>query len=77
MENFLWEILFYALLLDSSSVLLITFTNLKSRYLKYLPKLAYYFPASKGWAIYYFTLALLIGYIIHSYVTPIYLFSLF
>lgn len=64
MENQVFIIIFFLLLIDSLGVNFLTWFGSRGRYYKYLPVFSKHFPLSKGWAIYYLILVLFIGLIL-------------
>tara|TARA_B100000745_G_C20053506_1_gene359371 strand:- start:262 stop:486 length:225 start_codon:yes stop_codon:yes gene_type:complete len=60
-----WDILslvFYLLLIDSLFVIVLAFSGANDLWEKKMGKIAKHFPLTKGWAIVYNLLVLLIGY---------------
>ncbi|MCF6277059.1 MAG: hypothetical protein L3J07_04475 [Candidatus Magasanikbacteria bacterium] len=67
-----WIIFFYILLVDSVGANAISWFGVKKWYKGNFSIMARYFPATKGWTIYYFVLVLVIGYLIHNYVATLF-----
>ncbi|MDD3662557.1 MAG: hypothetical protein PHT84_01690 [Candidatus Pacebacteria bacterium] len=64
MENQVFVIIFFLLLIDSLGVNLFAWFGNREWYYKYLPVFSKHFPLSKGWAVYYLILVLFIGLIL-------------
>lgn len=57
------EIVFYLLLVDSIGANLLSWGGVGEKWYKNLRLFSRYFPATKGWTIYYLLLVLWIGYL--------------
>jgi len=60
------QIVFWVLLLDSLGANVVAWTKLKSVFNKF-KLFKRYFPITRGWALSYLTLVLLIGYLVYFY----------
>ncbi len=72
MKETIWVIVFYLLLIDSLGANAMSWLGLKKWYQGNFSAFARYFPATKGWTTYYLILVLIIGYLIHNFVTPLF-----
>ena len=62
--EYTWEqIVFFILLIDSVGAVLVAFLG-KKWWMQCAGPLGKYFPAAKGWALYYLILVLFIGYLL-------------
>lgn len=68
----IWIIIFYLLLLDSFSTNIISWFGFRKWYQNKGGMLARYAPLTRFWTTYYLFLVLIIGYLIHNYVVPLY-----
>ncbi len=66
------KIVFYLALLDVIFANIIAWSNLKEKYYKKFPGVARYLPLAKGSTFYYLVLMIVIGYLLHNFVTPLF-----
>ena len=64
METFIYQIIFYILLVDSIGANLMSWGGGQKWYHRHFRILSRYFPATRGWTTYYFILVLFIGFLI-------------
>jgi len=68
----IWVIIFYLLLADSIGANITAWTGLNKWYKRHFKIVEKYLPITRGWTIYYLILVLIIGYLVHNFVTPIF-----
>jgi|TARA_B100001079_G_C16277983_1_gene455173 hypothetical protein len=68
----IWIIAFYLLLVDSLGANIVSWLGFRKGYKGNFSIIARYFPATRGWTTYYLILVLLIGYLVHNFVAPLF-----
>jgi hypothetical protein len=64
MEIIIFKVMFWLLLIDSLGANFMAWSNGDKWYHKHFRLMSRYFPMTKGWAVYYLILVLIIGYLV-------------
>ena len=68
----IWLILFYVLLIDSIGANIVSWFGFRKWYRANFRLASRYFPATKGWTGFYLAFVLFVGYLLHSFVVPLF-----
>ncbi len=72
METTIWIVVFYLLLIDSVGANIVSWFGFRKWYQGNFRIMSKYFPVTRGWTTYYLILVIIIGYILHSFVVPLF-----